>query len=270
MIADLVQSECADPHYLDEFGSGDLAKFAARMWEAMLYTRFKALGWAVSSEDAGPDFRLETPKGPVQVEAVVAGPGDPDGSGLPREWQERGLGKATTVPTERMLLRWTNALSGKQKKHVKDVECGTADGSLPFVVAINSCLLGPDEHDISGVPFAAAAVLPFGPRVLTINVATNEVLDSQLEWRDAIANANQSPVPMDNFLNPDYACISAVIGCSGYYVPENARDKFHGQPAYVVVHNPKATNPLLQPWLPGAIEHVAVETSEGIELTRIQ
>jgi len=271
LISGFAQSDCADAHFLDELGCGELAKFAARIWEAMLYARFQGLGWNVSSANVGPDFTLETPVGPVHIEAVAAGPGDPDGSGLPREWQERVTGQATTVPLDHMLLRWTNALSGKLHKYLRDVGCGNADGSIPFVVAINSCLLGPDEHHICGLPLAVTAVFPFGTPVVTMDVATGEITDSRIEWRDTILNANDAPVPMDSFLSPDYACVSAIIGCSGFFVPEEARDKFHGQPAYVVVHNPKATNPLPQPWLPGAIEYVAKDIADGaMRVTRIQ
>lgn len=272
MVTDFARSCCADTHFLDEFGCGELGKFAARIWESMLYSRFKALGWNVTGADAGPDFQLETPQGSVLVEAVTAGPGNPDGSGLPKQWQERAVGVATEVPIDRMLLRWTNALSEKLRKHLKDVECAQASPSVPFVIAINSCLLGADEHGISGLPLAVMAVLPFGNPAATVDVKTGEVVGGWgLEWRNAIVNANDAQVPTDSFLNPDYDCVSAIVGCSGFYVSDADREKFCGQPPYFVVHNPKAKNPLPQPWLPGAIEYSANEVSSGkLEIKKIQ
>src|SRR3546814_5880582 len=56
IIAAFAQSECQDDHYLEELQSGDLAKVAARMWEAMLYARFHGVGWTASNMGKGPDF----------------------------------------------------------------------------------------------------------------------------------------------------------------------------------------------------------------------
>src|SRR3546814_15182210 len=64
--------------------SGDLAKVAARMWEAMLYARFHGVGWTASNMGKGPDFLLNEN---VYVEAVTAQTGNQDNGGLPKERQ---------------------------------------------------------------------------------------------------------------------------------------------------------------------------------------
>src|SRR3546814_15604119 len=75
----------------DLLQSGDLAKVAARMWEAMLYARFHGVGWTASNMGKGPDFLLNEN---VYVEAVTAQPGNPDNGGLPKERsEERRVGK---------------------------------------------------------------------------------------------------------------------------------------------------------------------------------
>lgn len=74
MIETFVASGAADHNYLSELASGDEGQFWSRLWEAMLYCRFHRQGWAVAGAGAGPDFRIETPAGPVLVEATVPAP----------------------------------------------------------------------------------------------------------------------------------------------------------------------------------------------------
>ena len=270
-VSEFVDSNCADSHYLVELDSGDINKVAARVWEAMLYARFKAQQWSVTSAAEGPDFFLETQNGSVQVEAVIATPGDADHSGLSREWQERSTGKAYAVPHEQILTRWTNAIANKRTKFLNDVKRDTANEACPFVIAVNSCLLGSEQHDISGAPMAAAAVLPFGPQTLTINVETGETIDSGLQWRESIKKSNNAEVRMDSFLDDQYSCVSAVLGCSSLFVDEADRERFAGQPPYIVIHNPKAKHPLPLPWLSASIEYTVRASDAGeVELKRIQ
>jgi len=266
MIAAFARSNCRDNHYLDELQSGDLEKMAARIWEAMLYARFHELDWTISGEGEGPDFLLNDK---VYVEAVTAQPGDPEKGGLPKEWLEKVEAEACEVPFEGMLLRWTSALKTKRDKHLKDIERGRADPNLPFVIAVNSCRLGCDTHGIGGVPLAAMAVLPFGNPTAQYDVKTGDaIVGWHLAWQDAILKYNGEPIPTDSFLNEEYGCVSALIGCSGFYVDETDRSKFCGQPPYFVVHNPKANNPLPQPWLSGAIEYSVTEAPPGkLDLT---
>lgn len=85
IIADFAQSNCCDGHYFEEFQSGDLSKLAARIWEAMLFVRFRELGMAISSTAQGPDFLLDRR---IYVEAMTPQPGDLEKGGLPKEWLE--------------------------------------------------------------------------------------------------------------------------------------------------------------------------------------
>jgi hypothetical protein len=268
IIADFAQSNCCDGHYFEEFQSGDLSKLAARIWEAMLFVRFRELGMAISSTGQGPDFLLD---GRIYVEAVTPQPGDPEKGGLPKEWLERREEQACKVPFEEMLLRWTSVLRTKKDKHLKDIEAERADPSLPLVIAVNSCRLGSDTHGIAGVPLAAMAVLSFGDPTAQVDVETGSTIGKwYLAWQGDVLKYNGEPIPTDSFLKEEYSCVSALIGCSGFYVAEDDRAKFCNQPPYYIVHNPMAKKPLTQPWIPGAIEYVAKETSPGtLELIQL-
>src|SRR3546814_7075533 len=105
------------------------------------------------------------------------------------------------------------------------IEMGRADPSLPGVIALNSCRLGGDTHGVGGVPLAAMAVLPFGNPTAHIDVQTGEAIGGwHLAWRDAVLKHNGEPIPTDSFLNEEYSCVSALLGCSGLYVAEDRRN----------------------------------------------
>lgn len=258
------QSDCCDSHFFDEFRRGDLGKLASRIWEAMLYVRFQGLGWHVVSKDTGPDFLIDDR---IYVEAVAAQPGDADKDGLPQEWQSGGVNAAGMVPTDQVLLRWTSVIKAKRDAYLKYLKQEIVDPKVPFVIAVNACRLGGDTHGVGGVPLAAMAVLPFGSPQAQIDVLTGETVGCwQLAWQDAVLKANGGQIPTDSFLQEEYRCISAIVGCSGFYAFPDNRNKFCGQPPYYVIHNPLANNPLPQPWLPGAIEYAVT----GLEAHRLQ
>lgn len=264
IAAKFAQSDCCDGHFFDEFRSGDLGKLASRVWEAMLYVRFQDLGWHMVSKDKGPDFLIDNR---TYVEAVAAQPGDADKGGLPQEWQDGGVNASGLVPTDQMLLRWTSVIKAKRDAYLKYLKQEIVDPKLPFVIAVNACRLGGDTHGVGGVPLAAMAVLPFGNPAAHIDVLTGETVGGwQLAWQDAVLKANGEQIPTDSFLQEEYRCVSAIVGCSGFYVFSEHRDKFCGQPPYYVIHNPLAYDPLPQPWLPGAIEYAVT----GLEAHRLQ
>ncbi|MBC7767425.1 MAG: hypothetical protein H7124_01420 [Phycisphaerales bacterium] len=258
MIEAFVASGAADKNYLTELGSGVEGQFWSRAWEAMLYWRFNEQGWSVSGPGAGPDLLIKTADRDVLVEASLPAP-----DGLPPEWLKFEPNVVKSMPHEAMLLRWTSKLRDKRKKHLEDIEKGHADAKTPFVIAINSKRLGyfPEENGISQWPFAVEATFPIGPWAVPIDPETKEMGKAYQSLRFSIAKKPGVDIPTDNFLDPDYACVSALIGCAACYAEEAVCAKFGGQPPYFIVHNPLATNPLPVGWLPNAIEYAA--TREG-------
>jgi len=256
LITIFAESGRQDSHYLDELNSGETGKLASRIWEALLFNRLHNLGWEISGNGTGPDFLINHE---IYVEAVAPQRADSDPA----------IVDETTFDS--ILLRWTSALRNKRNKHMSDIEKGYADPGRPFVIAINSCLFDSNTHGIGSVPLAAMAVLPFGDPAATVNVHTGEIIGPwNLQWRDQIINYNQQPVQTDSFLNDDYRCVSAVIGCSAFFIDEGDRDRFLGQPPYFIVHNPRAEKPLPKPWLPSSYEYdVEISPSGDLQLRRL-
>src|SRR3546814_4376513 len=59
------------------------------------------------------------------------------------------------------------------------------------------------------------AVLPFGNPTAHIDVQTGEAIGGwHLAWQDAVLKHNGEPIPTDSFLNEEYSCVSALLGCS--------------------------------------------------------
>lgn len=256
MIDAFASSDAADHNYIDELASGDEGQFWSRVWEAMLYWRFHQLGWKVSGAGAGPDFHVETPEGLVLVEATVPSP-----DGIPADYLTFQPGVVKAFPHEQILLRWTSKLADKRNKHVEDIAKGRASTETPFVIAINSCRLSymPEENGISQWPFAVEATFPIGPIAVPVDPQTGAFGKAYQSLRFSVAKKPGVDIPTGNFLDPEYACVSALIGCAACFADDTTLAKFAGQPPFFVVHNPLATNSLPLNWLPNSVEFAATQ-----------
>lgn len=259
-------SGCADPNYLKELGKGgaDMAQFISRVWEAVLYARFVKDRWNVSGRGARPDFTLKKDQLTVLVEAVAAQPGDPQRSGMPAEWQGRSSKFFVNIYDE-MIPRLTSALKTKTDNYQKYLQQNPDHknpdrSTTPFVIAINDVRLR-SAHGLyppTSLPLIVHAVLPVGGYGMIEDVATGqEIVPWRLQWRAQVPKRNGKPVPTDIFLDQAYGCVSAVIYCWTLEARENG---------IVVVHNPRATNPLPRGLFPGVIEYVVkIESSNDAE-----
>lgn len=262
MIEAFSKSEAADKNYLDALAAGMKASSGPACGRRCSIR--VSMGWAVSGKGVGPDFEVVTPGGPVLVEATVPSP-----DGIPDHWLKPPA--TGDFPHEEILLRWTSKLADKRKKHLDDVAKKTASGDVPFVLAINSRRLGyySNENGISGWPFAVESAFPVGPVAAKVDPETGELGDPYQSHRFSIAKKSGASVSTANLLDPDYACVSALIGCSQFYADTATHSKHGGQPRYLVVHNPLAAKPLPSKWLPNSTEYIATKTSdEEYTLTR--
>lgn len=264
-----------DSKFDQEFTDGDDGHFYSYLWEMLLASHFKSVGLDMSSDDIGPDFKIQHSGRTVWVEAICPAP-----TGLPNDWLQEskpGEVQVRSFPHEQMLLRWTAALKEKKEKLTgrasRSGEAtipgyaakGIVGCNEPYVIAVSSCRLGHHETDshigISQLPFAVEAVFPVGPIEVVIDRETMERVETRYGHRLSIRKPNGGMVPTDSFLNPDYAGVSAVLGspaglnaACGFEIP------------IVVVHNPFATNPLPIGILGADQEYVAEDKGGHLEL----
>lgn len=168
------------------------------------------------------------------MEAVAPGPGNGED-----RVEEPEIGVGTEVPTDKILLRFTNALNEKRKRYIAAQMKGIVSDQDCYVLAINSRGI-PHAPYGNTLPFFVQALLPIGHPNMVIDRATGEVIDSYYALRETITKTKGSPVSTAAFLDPEYAFISAVLhsGVDSVNRPEALGEDFF------VLHNPTARHPL--------------------------
>lgn len=268
-----------DANFDQNFTDGRDEHFYPYLWEMLLARHFKDIGLDVSSADEGPDFVINHQGQTIWVEAIYPSP-----TGLPAEWLEAcspGEPRVQHFPHEQILLRWTAALKEKKEKLTGRIEQDNTRGEKilkpgylergvvgedePYVVAVSACRLGLSAlllyHGISQTPFAVEAAFPVGPIELVFNRETMKMVDQRHAYRPIIKKQNGAEVPTDNFLNPDYAGVSAILG-----TPAGLNAACGEKFPIALVHNPLATNELPVGILGADEEYVAEDKGDHYEL----
>lgn len=237
-------SALAPPNLVREVASGDDGKLWAHVWEAMLYRHLMNMGFEPQSAGVtkagqrGPDFGIMHQGLRIWIEAVTPAP-----KGIPSDYLEppkKGVVKVRRVPQEERLLRWTSVLSDKRKKLEYYRTQNIINAKDCTVIAVNSCRLqeyAMNDLGVSGFPFAVEAVFPIGPIALVFTPEGEPVGEPVNVPQHAIKKPNNSSVATANFLDPNYANVSAIIGCW-------RKDTLDEGLQLTVVHNPLATIPL--------------------------
>jgi hypothetical protein len=186
----------------------------------------------------GPEFYAQIAKGMrVRFEATAPGPG----SGrdqvplVPRS----DLGEdSADVPTEKILLRFTNALSVKQEKYAAALAKGIIRRADSYVPAINSKGIQHVQYSASP-PLFVQAFLPYGALQVAFDSKTGGIVDSSYQYRPAISKLSGHRVSTRTFLDPGASFCSAVlhssVDCSNH-PPQMGGD-------FSVLHNPHARCP---------------------------
>lgn len=264
LLAAYQKSELAPPHLEQELSAslneGDGHKFYSCVWEAMLFRHFSQLGLEFSNDhirkcgQEGPDFGIKIENHTLWIEAIAITPGE----NFPEGWLTEGLGIAKSIPHEAILLRWTSALSDKNKKVKEYISKNIISENDPVVIAINSSQLSwfPSEDvGISQLPWAAESVFPLGPLAIQGNKLSHSP-------RYSISKKNnKNAVPTDNFLNPDFKNISAIIGCSRI-------DMLRNELIFSLVHNNMAENKCPRGSLKATNEYEVSENDDYYLLTK--
>jgi hypothetical protein len=185
----------------------------------------------------GPDFGVLHEGKTIWIEAVTPAP-----EGIPPDYltpPKKGEVKSVSIPYEQMLLRWTSALKYKRDRLQRYLKRGIIAETDYTIVAVNACRLSDfawNDLGISQMPFAVEATFPVGPIAVPITVDGEITGEAIRTTRRSIQKPNGSHVPTDNFLDPRYGNISAIMGC-------NQKDMLRDL-SLTVVHNPLASVPL--------------------------
>jgi type I restriction enzyme S subunit len=221
----------ADAHFREDAR----AHFIERFWEMYLAVALIERGFQlVPGTGTGPEFSFNQGSGHFWVEAVAPGPG----TGADRV-PDIELGIASKVPTERILLRFANAVVEKRNRYHSALQAGIIGPASGYVLAINSRRI-PHAPYGNTLPYYLQALLPIGDLTVMLNRSTREIEDRFYAAREKILKSNTAPVSTQPLLNTDFGFVSAVLHSSVDCVN---RPTVLGAD-FSVLHNPLATQPL--------------------------
>ena len=211
------------------------AHFIERFWEMYLTVAFLDRGFKLRpGSGVGPEFSFEANGHSIWVEAVAPGPGTG-----PDRVPEAEVERVYQVPTERILLRFANALAEKRDRYRAALANGVVAAGDGYVLAINSRRI-PRAPYGNTLPYYVQALLPFGNLTLVLNRSTRKVEDSFYEARENVLKNNNAPVSMRSFLDPEFAFVSAVLHSTVDCV--NRPPRLGGD--FAVLHNPMTSHPI--------------------------
>lgn len=198
--------------YADKDFPAQLAQdFEARFWEmyltcTLIHKSFKVLRKRTRAR--GPDIRIEYGSKTIWIEAVTPTVGE---SKKRDSVPHAKIGVAQEIPDEQMILRYTSAIHdkyfGKYFTYLGDGIIGSGDC---YVVALNGCRMpwwGGDSEPARIV----RCVLPFGPKVVTIDKRLHEIVKTGHQYRGHLRKASGEQVETDIFLKREYSHLSAVM-----------------------------------------------------------
>lgn len=210
-------------------------RFHQRFWEMYLGATLLRKGYKLTKHgDDGPDFSFSLNGKRVWVEAIAPTPG-----AGPDRVPDIVFGVAQDVPVEKILLRFTNALSEKRSRYISALNKGLISATDAYVLAVNSRGI-PHAPLGNMLPFYLQAFLPIGHLALSIDTLTRKVADQFHQYRPSVAKTNQAPVSTRPFLDPSSSFCSlalhSAVDCANY--PQQVGRDFS------VLHNPSAAVPI--------------------------
>jgi hypothetical protein len=215
-------------------------------WELYLAYAFSGAGVSlVPSNDparkAGPgrpDLLASSPR--VWIEAIMPQPGT--GADALIEPPAQGV---FDVPANEFVLRLATALREKFDKMLRYIEDGTIPRYDAAIIAISGGRL-PFRFQEYPIPNIVRALCGVGFLGMELDLQSRRRPETYVEFRDHVDKKSKAPVSVDLFLQKESSHISAVLyscaDCVNY--PRRPGTEF------ILVHNPNASVPLPNSWLP--------------------
>ena len=222
----------SDTHFLQEIKLDN--KFQDRFWEIHLGNVLLKKGFDISSENKGPDFKVDLGEDKsIWIEAVTASNGE---EGKADSLAPLTEGGAIRVDENAIILRLRNAIESKSVKIEKYLDKKYIEENEPVIIAINVSKIDVIRGDEALIDYAQKSC--FGvTSTYTFDVGGKFLYQHSTE---NIQKHNGSPISVDIFLNKNYKHISAILLSKTHiskYDEEIGED-------YVLVLNPYAQNEL--------------------------
>lgn len=215
-----------------------------RFWEMYLGAQLLGMGCNLKPRKSGvgPDLHFEFEGKNVWVEAVAPAEGEgPDA--VPKLNEHSGY---KPIPDEKIILRFTNAISKKIDQLRSYIDSGVVDPNDTFIVAINGGNIEMHFFNFDDpLPLVIKAVYPVGDYSVTIDVESSKVVNEGFQVRLEILKNSGSSVSTETFLDQNYSIISGILYSSVGLLdlPNNPGDEF------LYIHNSKSTSRLPIGWM---------------------
>jgi hypothetical protein len=201
----------ADPEFLIELRNN----FDARYWEMYLTTFLIREGYEVTCPKPGPDVGIRYNGCRVWFEATCPTRGAEENPDKVPDVTFARLGEepaVQTTPNEKLVLRYLNSISEKQRQYASWLENRVVAAEDAFVVAINPKGL---RHEIADTdpPRILQTAYPVGPPYISLDPHTSQPVDAGYMFRDTIKRQSGAHVSTGIFLLDDYTNLSGLL-CS--------------------------------------------------------
>lgn len=237
----------ADRHFLNQIRTN----FHQRSWEMYVGKVFLEKKLIMQSKNEGPDFVIDKT---AYVECVAPTKGDP---AKPDSVPKMRFGIAQDVPTDKMILRITQAIKDKAlEQYEKWKSKNWFDSKMSFVIAVNTGDLA-FPQDYFGIPIIIKAL--FGLGFMQISRDSNQ----GYSWRESIKKGD-SEVPVNYFSNEKFSFVSGVLFSDKLVLdhPDNIGEDC------LFVNNPFAKNPANDEFIKLFKSWTASKDSKGINLKK--
>jgi hypothetical protein len=201
----------ADPEFRIEIRSN----FDVRYWEMYLATFLIGEGYSVHCPKPGPDVGIYFEGRRIWFEATCPTRGK---DGTPDQVPEIKAVRpgdppvVHDVPNEKLVLRYLNSISEKQRQHASWLAQGTVSSDDALVIAINPRRLGHEVGDTSP-PRILQAAFALGSPYIVIDKNSGKSVDAGYQFRDAIEKASGAAVSTGVFHQKEYSGLSGLL-CS--------------------------------------------------------
>jgi hypothetical protein len=194
----------ADPTFPQQFACNGHSRF----WEMYLGICLIERNFQIVRKQSshGPDLHITIDGINLWIEATA--PEESVGiDAVPSIYEHKGY---EPVPEDKIILRFTNAISEKIKKREDYIKKGVIGSNDAFVIALNggrismTLLEGP-------LPAIIGSVYPAGDYSVIFDVNKLEIIREGYKIRDHISKSSGSAVPTNSFLDPKYSCITGIL-----------------------------------------------------------